>query len=415
MTPTPQTALRGRDIHEQHRVSTPLELLFDLTFVVAIALASSQLHHGVVAHHVAQALVGYLLAFAAIWWAWMNYTWYASAYDNDDTVFRVLTMVQMGGVLLLAVGIPGLFAGQFLATLIGYVVMRLALCAQWLRAAQGDPSRRRTCLRYAAGVALAQLGWIGFLLAVDSGALVGITLWGVLIVLWVCELAVPVWAESAGETPWHAHHIAERYALMVIIVPGECVLGATNAVAGIWQVQGWSPDLALVSFAGTLLIFSLWWMYFLLPSADALHRHRKRAWVWGYGHYILFAAIAAIGSGLEVVADVLKTTHEATGTHAGAASPAHDISPLSAINMVALAEAVFVGSIWALHRYVAHARDRQLLLMLVCLAGIALGPIAVAQGLRLPWGLLLLSLGPLVAIAYNEHGRLHRTERFAVR
>ncbi|HEX3530828.1 MAG TPA: low temperature requirement protein A, partial [Thermoanaerobaculia bacterium] len=122
----PHAGLRGRDIHEKHRVSTPLELLFDLTFVVAISQAASQLHHGVVEHHVTQALPGYLVAFAAAWWAWMNYTWFASAYDNDDTLFRVLTLVQMGGVLVLATGIPGLFTGHFRAGVIGYVVMRLS-------------------------------------------------------------------------------------------------------------------------------------------------------------------------------------------------------------------------------------------------------------------------------------------------
>ena len=215
-----QIAFRGRDIHEQHRVSTPLELLFDLTFVVAISHASSQLHHGAMEHHAAQAIAGYVLAFFAIWWAWMNYTWFASAYDNDDTLFRVLTMLQMAGVLLLATGIPGLFAGQFLAGVIGYVVMRLALCVQWLRAARGDPLRRRTCRRYALGITVVQLAWVGFLLAVNQGILSGISLWSAMVILWLCELTVPIWAERAGEPPWHAHHIAERYSLLVIFVLG---------------------------------------------------------------------------------------------------------------------------------------------------------------------------------------------------
>ncbi|HEX4938095.1 MAG TPA: low temperature requirement protein A [Candidatus Kapabacteria bacterium] len=403
---TLKAAPRGRDIHEEHRASTPLELLFDLTFVVAIALAAAQLHHGVVEHHVLQTLPGYLLAFLAIWWAWMNYTWFASAYDNDDTLYRVLTMMQMGGVLVLATGIPGLFTGQYTASVVGYVVMRLALCAQWLRAAHGDPLRRKTCLRYAGGIVLVQLGWVGFLLAVVNGVLTGATPWAAIAVLWVFELAVPMWAEKAGTTPWHAHHIAERYGLMVIIVLGECVLGATNTVATMWQAQGWSFDLALLGFAGTLLIFSLWWMYFLLPSADALHHHRERAWGWGYGHYILFAAVAAVGAGLEVVADVLKASHAAVDVHA--------VSPLYAISTVAVAEAIFVGSLWALNCYATRARNQQLGLTLVCLASIALGPIAVAQGLSLPLGLLVLSLGPLIAIAYNEHGRRHCADHFKV-
>lgn len=402
----PKAALRGRDIHEAHRVSTPLELLFDLTFVVAISQAAAQLHHGVIEHHAAQALAGYLLAFAAIWWAWMNYTWFASAYGDDSVLFRVLTLLQMGGVLVLATGIPGLFEGQFLAGVAGYVVMRLALCAQWLLAAAGDPAQRRTCLRYAGGIALVQIGWIVFLGLAGSSALPGASRWAALAALWLCELAVPVWAERAGTTPWHAHHIAERYGLMVIIVLGECVLGATNTIAGMWQAHGWSLDLALLGLAGTLLIFCLWWMYFLLPSADALHHHRERAFGWGYGHYVLFASVAAVGSGLDVVADAVRSRHE---------GGAQGVSPLQAIGMVALAEAIFVASLWALHRHAARAEDRQLPLMLVSVAAIALGPLAVASHLPLPWGLLLLSAGPLAAIIYNEHGRRHCTEYFTVR
>lgn len=404
---------RGRDIHESHRVSTPLELLFDLTFVVAIAQASSQLHHAVMSHHTMQALPGFMLAFAAIWWAWMNYTWFASAYDNDDTLFRVLTMVQMGGVLLLATGIPGLFAGQFLAGVMGYVVMRLALCVQWLRAARGDPPRRKTCLRYATGIVVVQLAWIGFLVAANSGWLVGVSMWGAIFFLWLCELATPVWAERAGGTPWHAHHIAERFGLLFIIVLGECVLGATNAVANMWQVQGWTFDLALLGFGSTLLIFCMWWMYFLLPSADALHHHRKRAWGWGYGHYFLFAAVTAVGSGLEVVADALKDTHG--GMQVGVEMVGHHVSSLEAISIVALAEGVSVFALWALHSYATRAHDKQRLLMLIVLGCIAMGPMAVAQGLPLPWGLLMLSLGLLIAIVYNEYGRRRCADQFSVR
>lgn len=109
-------------MHEPHRVSTPLELLFDLTFVVAIAAAASQLHHAMAEHHLAQGLLGYVMAFFAIWWAWMSFTWFASAYDTDDVTYRLWTMVQMVGVLLLAAGIPAASHGDFTVITIGYAV-----------------------------------------------------------------------------------------------------------------------------------------------------------------------------------------------------------------------------------------------------------------------------------------------------
>ena len=428
--PRPPRRNQARDIHEAHRVATPLELLFDLVFVVAIAQSAAQLDHGVLAHHTAQAVGGYLLAFGAIWWAWINYTWFASAYDDDSTAFRLLTLLQMGGVLLLATGIPGMFEGQFLAPVLGYVVMRLALGVQWLRAGRGDPARRRTCRRYATGIALVQAGWVLFLLAAESGVLSGASLVAAILALWLCELAVPPWAEGAGATPWHAHHIAKRYGLLVIILLGEGILGATNAVSAMWQAHGWSLDLALVGFAGTLLVFSLWWMYFLVPSADALHHHRERAFVWGYGHFAVFAALAAVGAGLEVVADVLKNAQDAAATHGAAAQgvaeaahgavegaheAAHGVSALYAIGMVALAEGIYVLALWALYRWVSRARHHDGWLTLVCLACIAAAPAAVALGLPLPWGLLVLSLGPIIAVAYHGHGRVHCAESFAVR
>ena len=90
----------------------------------------------------------------------MNYTWFASAYDDDSAVFRLLTLLQMVGVLVFATGVPGLFSGDFRVGVLGYVVMRLALVVQWLLAARGDPARRTTCLRYAWGIALVQVGWV---------------------------------------------------------------------------------------------------------------------------------------------------------------------------------------------------------------------------------------------------------------
>jgi low temperature requirement protein LtrA len=82
-----------------------------------------------------------------LWWAWGNFTWFASAYDTDDVPYRLLTLLQMAGVLVFAAGIPAAFQRFDLATVVaGYVIMRLALVAQWLRAA-GRPARRSSAYR----------------------------------------------------------------------------------------------------------------------------------------------------------------------------------------------------------------------------------------------------------------------------
>jgi low temperature requirement protein LtrA len=114
--------MRARSADEPHRVSTPLELFFDLCFVVAVAQAALPLHHSIAEHHVGHGLYGYLTVFFAIWWAWMNFTWFASAYDTDDDVYRITTLVQIAGALVLAAGVEAAFERtDFLLITIGYV------------------------------------------------------------------------------------------------------------------------------------------------------------------------------------------------------------------------------------------------------------------------------------------------------
>src|SRR5262245_19442391 len=141
--------MAARFPHEKHRVSTPLELFFDLVFVVAIARAAAGFHHSLSEMHIAAGLVGYIMSLFAIWWAWMNFTWFASAYDSDDVWYRLAVFVQITGALILAAGIPELFETRQInfATVGGYVVMRLAMVGQWLRAAKCDPDHRTTALR----------------------------------------------------------------------------------------------------------------------------------------------------------------------------------------------------------------------------------------------------------------------------
>ncbi len=399
------SARRGRDIHEEHRVSTPLELLFDLVFVVAIALASSSLHHGIAGGHLFDAGRAFGLVFFAIWWGWMNYTWFASAYDNDDARFRLLTMLQMVGVVIFATGVPLVFQGQWGPAVAGFVVMRLALAIQWLRAAAGDPERRTTCRRYAMGICVAQVGWILRLFLPAEWQ------WPAALVLILVELSVPAWAERAGGTPWHAHHIAERYGLMTIIVLGECVLGSVNAAAGVLTAEGWSWNIALVGLGGMSLVLSLWWMYFMLPSGEALHHHRERAWGWGYGHFFLFAAVAVMGAGLEAVADTLKALPAAGGP----SGDVHAVSPTLAIGAVAFGQTVFILSLWRLWLFATRAAARQAGVVTLSLALLGAVVLAVHAGLPLPWALPLLTLGPVLLIVYNEHGRRHCTEHFSIR
>src|SRR5687767_697398 len=323
----------GRDRHEAHRVATPLELLFDLTFVVSFGLAASQFAHALAEGHYAVALLGFGFASFGICWAWTNFSWFASAYDIDDWVFRIVTMVQMIGVLVFALGLPRLFAslehGEHLDNsimVLGYVIMRVALVTQWLRAARQDPSRRRACLTYAIVISLAQVGWV-MQIVLHFSIAVSVIL---ILILAVMELTGPVLAERKdGGTPWHAHHIAERHGLFAIIALGEGVVGTVAALSAVVEQQGWTLDAALVGVAGTGLTFGMWWVYYMLPSARVLHAHRDRSFVWGYGQLLLVTAIVATGAGLHVAAYFIE--HKA------------HISALATVLAVAIPVGVFLG------------------------------------------------------------------------
>src|SRR5262245_66372184 len=127
--------MAGRDPDEAHRPSTPLELLFDLCFVVAVAQAAAALHHALADGDIAHGILGYLFVFFAIWWPWVNFTWFASAYDTDDVLYRLLAFVQIVGVLIVAAGVPRAFEHfDFSVMLIGYVLVRMSLVALSFRA-----------------------------------------------------------------------------------------------------------------------------------------------------------------------------------------------------------------------------------------------------------------------------------------
>ncbi|MFF0625804.1 low temperature requirement protein A [Streptomyces sp. NPDC004296] len=290
--------MRARSRAEAHRTATPLELFFDLCFVVAVAQAGRQLVHALAEGHPGHGVTGYLMLFFAIWWAWVNFSWFSSAYDTDDALYRVVTLVQIAGVLILAAGVPRAFtAGDFRIVWFGYLVMRLALVSQWLRAAHGTRgTERRTALHYALGVTVCQVGWLAllFLPAADAP-------W-VFIVMGLLELSVPAVAERDRRTSWHPHHIAERYGLFTIIVLGETVSAATVAVQSALDEHHDLATLLPIAAGGLLLVFAAYWIYFAVP----IHLHlrtSRQAFLWGYGHYLVFGSAAAIGAGIEIAVE----------------------------------------------------------------------------------------------------------------
>jgi low temperature requirement protein LtrA len=363
--------MRGRDPGEAHRAATPLELFFDLCFVVAVAAAAAGLHHDLAANHIVDGVAKYAMVFFAIWWAWMNFTWFASAFDCDDVLYRLLTFVQMAGALIIAAGVTTAFEElDFTVITVGYLVMRLGLVGQWLRAAAEHPELRSTSLRYAGGLTVVQTLWVGRLwLPSDLGV-------AAFIPFAILDLLVPVWAErTQRRTPWHAGHIAERYGLFTIIVLGESVLAATIAVRDAVGEVGLSVPLVTLAVGALVLLFAMWWAYFKHHAdEDDL---QQLPWLWGYGQFFVFAAAAAVGAGIQVAAESM--THEIA------------IGPVAVALTVAVPVAGYLGAGWL----VTNAGRTWALFGPVAAAIVAVLAASLLASLSVP--LAIVAIGAIVA------------------
>ncbi|MFB4420334.1 low temperature requirement protein A [Streptomyces sp. QL37] len=374
---------------EEHRTATALELFFDLCFVTAVAQASAAFEHELAEGHIGHGVLGYAMVFFAIWWAWMNFTWFASAYDTDDVPYRLLTLVQIAGALVVAAGAAeALQHEDFTVITWGYVVMRLAMVTQWLRAARSDPERRRSCVRYAVGIFVVQIGWVARLALPED--------WGLatFAVLVLAEIAVPAWAESAAMTTWHPHHIAERYGLFTLIVLGETMTAATAAVRTALDDEAGIGDIATLVVGGVLTVFALWWLYFSQNAPQRL-TGLKAALLWGYGHYLVFASAAAVGAGLAV--NVGHTTgHGHLSGHAAAAT-------------FTVPVAVFITLVWLLHHRAEELRSRNDLIhpvAVLAVLGVTFAPAPV-----LTTGVIAAALvAATLVVAARARGRAGLTE-----
>jgi low temperature requirement protein LtrA len=190
--------------------------------------------------------------------------------------------------------------------------------------------------------------------------------------------------------------MVERHGLFAIIALGEGVVGTVAALSAVVEQQGWTLDAAFVGIAGTGLTFGMWWVYYLVPSAQILHAHRNRAFVWGYSQMVIVTAIVATGAGLHVAAYFIE--HKA------------HIGPLATVLSVAVPVGVFLGLIYALYCYLVRRFDPYHLWLLIATAGVvAVAVIAVLSGIRMALCLVILMLAPAVTVVgYEARGYRHQ-------
>jgi low temperature requirement protein LtrA len=272
--------------------------------------------------------------------------------------------------------------------------MRVPMVFQWARAARQDPARRAVSIVYITSIISSQILWCLLVLVRDHLVVMA----ALALLPLAIELSAPLIAERRyGGPPWHPHHIAERYSLVIIIALGEGLVGTLATLAAVVGPSGpgWSLEVAVVGLAGTALTFGMWWVYFMIPSGPILAAHRERSFGWGYGHIVLFGATIAVGAGVHVAAFLIDR-------HSPLSLPA-------ALLCTAIPVGLYIGSVFVLYSALTRSFDPFHIWMLLGSAIVIAAPIVMAcAGVALPWCLAVLALAPWVSVVgYELVGHQH--------
>jgi low temperature requirement protein LtrA len=286
------------------RVS-PLELFFDLVFVLAITQCTALMADNPTWEGIVQGL----LVLGLLWWAWAAYAWLTSVLDPDAGLVRAAVFGSMAALLIAAICVPDAFGDLALEFVIAYAAVRIAHIALFLIASQDDPELRLSVNSIAVSTAIA-------IALLATGAVVGgdaqMPIWAAALVL---DLGIPYLFRSGG---WRLEpsHFAERHSLIVIIALGESIVAV-----GVGAEVSLSAGIAAAAAVGVILTAGMWWTYFDVVSVVSARRlveaepgqvqNELARDSYSYIHYVLVAGIVLVALGLKktigAVDDPLKT------------------------------------------------------------------------------------------------------------
>jgi low temperature requirement protein LtrA len=243
----------------------------------------------------------------------MGFTWYTTAFDNDDVVYRTTLLGAMLCILWLAASVYGLYKGETSSFVLAYVAMKLLLVGLYARAWRDAANVRLFAGLYAVGNAAGGIIWLSSLLVPTPGRY-GIWALALLVELVTPMLAVRAILRDTAYAPmvFHPEHIPERYGLFTLIVLGESVLAVAAGTAG----TGWYRAVVATGIFGFVIAACIWWLYFDYVGSSGLQISPRGSFFWGYGHLPIYAGIAASGVGilLAIEGATETTAHGDLGT-----------------------------------------------------------------------------------------------------
>ncbi|UGS34473.1 low temperature requirement protein A [Capillimicrobium parvum] len=256
----PRTPRLHATLRHDNRV-TPLELFFDLVFVLALTQCTALMAHNPTWEGLAQGL----LVLGVLWWSWVGYAWLTSVVDPEQVLVRLIVFAAMAAFLVAALCVPEAFGDRGLLFAGAYAIVRFSQLALFHIASGDDPALRRSLRGLTAGTAVG----VGLIAAASfaDGLLQG-GLWALALVLDVGEPFVfgsEGWRFSPG-------HFAERHGLIVIIALGESIVAI-----GVGSQVGVDAGVVAAAVLGVAVAAALWWMYFDVVALVAERRLAQAA------------------------------------------------------------------------------------------------------------------------------------------
>ncbi|CAN5720796.1 low temperature requirement protein A [soil metagenome] len=272
---------------------TPLELFFDLVFVLAITQCTALMAD----EPTWTGLFKGLGVLAVLWWSWVGYAWLTSVVDPEEGAVRLVIFAAMAALLVAALCVPAAFGDLDLLFAVAYGVVRFAQIGLFLLASRDEPQLRRSVIGLAIGTALG----VGLLTAASflDGWAKG-ALWILAIVLDVGEPYL------FGVEGWQLHpeHFAERHGLIIIIALGESIVAI-----GVGADSGVDAGIVAAAVIGIALAAAQWWAYFDVVSIVATKRlialgpgreqNSMARDSYSYLHFGMVAGIVLVALGLK--------------------------------------------------------------------------------------------------------------------
>jgi len=279
-------------MREDERV-TPLELFFDLVFVLALTQCTTLIAHD----PTWEGMLKGLLVLGMLWWSWVGYAWLTSVIDPEEGAVRLAIFVAMGAFMVAALCVPGAFGDEALLFACAYAVVRVAHIVLFVLASRDDAALRQSVIGLACSTAVG--AGLLFVAAAVSGA-AQIALWGLALVL---DTGGPF---LFGQEGWKLvpGHFAERHGLIVIIALGESIVAI-----GVGAKASIDAGVVAAGLLGVAVGAALWWVYFdvtaivagrrLAKASEGHERNGIARDAYSYLHFPMVAGIALIAVGLK--------------------------------------------------------------------------------------------------------------------